>query len=200
MNAEILFVIWILILIYQIHQDYPRWQTACVSQVKDGDTLVYYLPHNPSKQLTARLWGIDAFESDQKPWGKISKKKLLQLLRFDETLKVDLCQEVVIKNIKKDRYQRELIFIKKSSIEKLTINEKMIMSGWALYYINSDWLGSEKTVWKKIQEFAKLSKKGVWKYPKKYWQIPSKFRKNISIQLAHRRDYDQMFSELEQKF
>jgi len=200
LTTETLFIIWILMLIYQIHQDYPRWQTACITKVKDGDTLVFYLPQNPSKQFTARLWGIDAFELDQKPWGNISKKKLSQLLKFDENRSQEECQGVELKNIKRDLYQRELVFVKKSSIDKLTLNEKMIMSGWALYYINSDWLGSEKVAWKKIQDFAKLSKKGIWKYPKKFWLVPAKFRKNISIQLAHRKDFDQMSFEPEQKF
>ena len=198
-NLECLFTFWLVMLLYHIYQEYPRWKKACLIRIKDGDTIVYYLPQQEKKYLVGRLWGIDAFETAQKPWGSISKKKLSQVLKFDEDVSLDQCHNILIKNIKKDKYGRELVFLKNSSLEKISINEKMIQSGWALHYIGADWLGSEKTAWKKIQDYAQMTKKGIWKYPKKYWQRPSRFRKNILTQLEHHKGFDQKFSEPEQK-
>lgn len=193
-------MLWIFLVGYQIYRDYPRWQSACVVRVTDGDTIKYTLDGLDTHLMKGRLWGIDAFESAQKPWGDISKKKLMQLLKIDETHLGDQCNTCLIKFIKKDKYDRNLIQIKKYKIDEVTINEKMLMSGWAIVYIFNDWIGSEKSRWKKMQEMAQISKKGIWKYSKKYWQIPARFRKSTLSRLEHHRDFDQKSSALEQKF
>ncbi len=199
-NLHGIFILWILLVSYQILKNYPRWHKVCLTRIKDGDTIVYKAGEKLEELRTGRIWGIDAFESTQKPWGKISQKKLIQLVQFEEVHALERCQEVYVKEVKKDQYKRHLLFIKKHSVDQMTINEKMILSGWAMYYISPDWLGSEKQRWKKLQDMAKVSRKGIWKYPKKFWKMPSRFRKNISNQLVHHKDFDQKFSEPGQKF
>lgn len=195
LNLQVILFLWFSLLAYQIWKDYPRWQPVCLSQVGDGDSITYYKLGDYHKQYHGRLYRIDAFEMSQKPWGKISHKKLEQYLKYNSNMENQkTCQQVYLKVIKKDYYQRNLILLKKNRMDKITINETILANGWAMLYPASDWNINEKAKWKKIQQLAKLEKKGIWKYPKKFWQMPWSFRKNTLSQLERRKDYDQRFS------
>ncbi len=178
MSLQVLIICWICIVAWQIWRDYPRWKLSCILGVKDGDTITYYLEGESNAVQVGRLWRIDAFELSQKPWGSASNQRLSQYLKYDKQLHDNHeCQKIYVKFIKKDFYQRNLILIKKHSIDHQSINEKLIASGWALIYPASDWGVNEKAKWQRQQDFAKIQKKGIWKYPRKYWQTPWQYRK-----------------------
>jgi endonuclease YncB( thermonuclease family) len=179
LNLQVLIFGWILIVAWQIWRDYPRWVPSCILDVKDGDTLTYRPMYEPHQIYTGRLWRVDAFELSQKPWGRVGTQKLIQYLNFNKEVSiVEGCQKVYVKYIKKDIYQRNLILLKKNKLDHQSINERLLASGWALLFPSSEWSNGEKLKWQNLQSQARLHKKGVWKYPKKYWQNPWQFRKS----------------------
>lgn len=180
MSLQVLIMCWICLVAWQMWKDYPRWKLSCILKVKDGDTLSYF--HQGEKDIiqVGRLWRIDAFEKAQKPWGQASTQKFSDYLKYNNNLSnSDECQKVYVKFIKKDIYNRNLILIKKYSIDQLSINEKLVSSGWALIYPSTDGALTEKAKWQRYQDQAKLQKKGIWKYPRQLWQTPWLYRQKV---------------------
>lgn len=180
MNLQVFILGWIIFVSWQTIRDYPRWRASCIIKVLDGDTFQYTFEGEQKGQIhIGRLWRIDAFELAQKPWGKISTQKLIHYLKYSEDQsQATSCQKIYVKFIKKEYYGRNLILVKKHLLESKSINEKLVASGWALIYPSADWMITDKAQWKKNQDQAKQLKKGIWKYSKKYWQTPWRFRKS----------------------
>jgi endonuclease YncB( thermonuclease family) len=202
LNIQTLLVCWLLWASIALWQDYPKWERACLTKVRDGDTIEYSVKDNKDgaleKPRVGRLWHIDAFEIAQRPWGKASYNGLIKSLKFDP-LSDRSCHQIYVKTFRKDKYGRDLILVKNHLSEMSSLNEQLLRNGWALLYPFSDWPMRDKKTWSNLQEEAKRHKRGIWKYPKKSWQSPWSFRKNISGRAERHRGFDQRSFGLEQK-
>ena len=141
--------------------------TACkIHSISDGDTVTAHCFYDEKNtRLKVRVWGIDAPETGQKPWGERSTAYLKSLI----TNKKDVSVEI----LDVDRYQRYVAKIYQGEpIEENDLGLKMVEAGQAVVYqqYNSDklYLATEKT--------AKNEKIGIWSEPGDQ-QNPAEWRK-----------------------
>lgn len=137
-----------------------------LEKIIDGDTIDTLCPYQKDQQsLRLRVWGIDAPETGQKPWGDEATSFLASLIQAPNNLTVE------IKDI--DRYNRYVAKIYQG--EPSANNDlglKMVEEGYAIVYhaYNDD-----KT-YKEIEEKAQKSKLGVWQIEGPQ-QNPAKWRR-----------------------
>lgn len=133
-----------------------------VIKVKDGDSLI--VRGKDKKELEVRLFGIDAPELDQ-PYGKQSRNALTKLA-FKQSLKMQV--------IDTDKYERAVVTL---SNDKFNLNQKMLEQGHAWLYrkYQSD------NVWIELENSAKRSKRGLWKFarPVAPWEWRQRKRKQL---------------------
>ena len=177
LNLKFIIFLWIVLVLIETWHTYPTWQKACLVNVTDGDTIKYQLMGS-SQILIGRLWHIDAFEKAQKPWGELGYEKLKNLLAFNQYSEKS-CHLFYLKSFERDKYGRNLILIKKNRAELQTINEKMVLVGWALIYPGTTWPERDQGKWKKMQLLAQSQGLGIWKYSHKIWKSPWGYRKSL---------------------
>lgn len=114
-----------------------------VRKVSDGDTVTVGCEQG---RMTVRVWGIDAPESGQKPWGDQSRQYLASLLS-DDSVTVEIFDE--------DHYGR--------AVAKLYANNQdagltMIKQGKAVVYQQYN----DSQIYRDAERQAKTAKLGVW--------------------------------------
>lgn len=114
-----------------------------VVRVSDGDTVT--LLDNENNQHKVRLNGIDAPEKGQ-PYGDKSKEYLSNLIAG---------KEVTVEVKGTDQYKRVLGVVYSGEVN---VNAEMIRAGYAWNYKYS-----KDKYYIKLQEKAKVEKKGLWK-------------------------------------
>ncbi len=129
------------------HEEYQ----CSLERIIDGDTIVANCPISTPKKVNIRIWGMDAPETNQIPWGEKSTNILNEIFL---TNKHDIIT-IKIKDI--DQYNRYVgqIFINNKEID---VGLKMVSEGYAVVYkqYNNDpqYLAQEK--------LARDAKKGIW--------------------------------------
>ncbi|RNA18304.1 nuclease [Brachionus plicatilis] len=118
-----------------------------VTKVYDGDTITA-LNASAGSFFRIRFKCIDAPEMNQIPWGKISQKRLNQIIPADSY--------VQLKNISFDTYGRTLAEVFTDGGEN--VNEKMIREGFSCYYFFQK--GCE--YYKYLERLAKAEKLNFW--------------------------------------
>lgn len=146
---------------------------ACrVSRISDGDSITVICPqtiegNRQSKtvdiEAKIRIWGIDAPEMKQAPFGQEAKNRLTNLLpnRKNDTI------EVKIKD--KDQYSR---YVSQLFFNKKDIGLEMVKAGQAVVYQQFN----KEEVYKNAQKQAEKAKIGIWKKPGNQ-QDPANWRK-----------------------
>jgi endonuclease YncB( thermonuclease family) len=120
--------------------------TCTVREVYDGDTVTASCGQG---KLKIRVWGIDAPEKKQKPWGDQSRDALRQLVND---------REVQVQVTDTDRYGR--------SVARLFVNGsdtgmQMVRDGYAIVYEQYN----DSQGYRDAQVEAKRAKQGVWSKP-----------------------------------
>lgn len=125
-------------------------------RIADGDTITAECADG---KVRVRLWGIDAPESGQKPWGARSRKALQQLL--DDTLTLEI--------VDVDRYGRSVARIESGGRD---VNLLLVSQGHAVVYrrYNRD------PAYRKAEQDAKRKRLGIWSTPGAH-QDPAAWRR-----------------------
>jgi len=125
----------------------PGTDLSCkVREVYDGDTVTASCEQG---KLKIRVWGIDAPEKAQKPWGDQSRDYLRQLVAD---------REVLVQVTDTDRYGR--------SVARLFVAEhdaglQMVRDGYAIVYEQYN----NSQGYRDAQAEAQRVKRGVWSQP-----------------------------------
>ena len=136
-----------------------------LQRIIDGDTIIANCPLKNPQRVNIRIWGMDAPETNQHPWGEKATNALNSIFL---TNKHDIIT-IQLKDI--DQYNRYVgqIFINNKEID---VGLQMVKDGFAVVYsqYNSDpeYLHQEA--------LAKSAKKGIWQY-KGSQQNPAAWRK-----------------------
>ena len=122
-----------------------------LQRVIDGDTVIVNCPAVNLHKVRIRIWGLDAPEMGQNPWGKLSKKSLINIF---QTNKHDI---INVKILDIDQYNRYIgkIFINNRATD---VGLELIKQGFAVVYkqYNQD---PQYRAW---EDHAKVSKLGIW--------------------------------------
>lgn len=122
-----------------------------LARIIDGDTITAHCPVRNPQTINVRIWGIDAPETKQIPWGEKAAHQLNNILR---TNKHDI---ITIKIMDIDQYNRYVgqIFINHKEVD---VGLQMVREGYAVVYQqynkDSQYLSQEKA--------ARNAKKGIW--------------------------------------
>ncbi len=128
-----------------------------ISKVYDGDTVTASCKDG---KLKIRVWGIDAPEMGQKPWGRQSRDLLRGMMpRSEAKLQV----------VDKDRYGRIVARLYDGNRD---LGLAMVRQGRAIVY---EHFNNSKT-YRKAQAQAKWEKLGIWSKPGNH-QKPAAWRK-----------------------
>lgn len=136
-----------------------------LNRIVDGDTIVANCPLKNPQKVNIRIWGIDAPETKQVPWGEKATNTLNNIFM---TNKHDI---ITLKIRDIDQYNRYVgqIFINNKEVD---VGLKMVSEGYAVVYkqFNNqpEYLTQEK--------LARKSKKGIWQTPGSQ-QNPASWRK-----------------------
>ena len=141
---------------------------ATVKRVFDGDTILL------SNNQRIRLLGIDAFEWDQAPYGKIAKDFLAKLV-----LNKEVCIETDVQG--KDIYNRTLGYV---FFGNHFVNEELLKNGLAILY---DYPPNVRYIsrLKKAQIYGRQNKLGVWEKHSYIIETPSQFRHKHPYRKKH---------------
>ena len=134
--------------------------TDCfVEHVADGDTVTLLCE---KEKIRARLFGIDAPEMGQKPWGNTAKQVLQQLIG-QTTVKVDVLDH--------DRYQRHVV--KLFNHQQQDVGLQLVTQGHAVVYerynTETDYLTAQKAAQK--QRLGVWAKSGSQQTPEKWRRL-----------------------------
>lgn len=134
-------------------------QLICsVKSVYDGDTLTADCPPG---QVKVRMFGIDAPEMKQKPWGVRSRDALRDLVAGHDT--------VTLKVKDQDRYGRTVAQV---FAGKLDTGLELVRQGRAVVYRQYN----KSPVYLKTEREAKQARRGIWEKPGKQ-QDPAAWRR-----------------------
>ncbi|MEZ5582455.1 MAG: thermonuclease family protein [Candidatus Competibacteraceae bacterium] len=128
-----------------------------VSKVSDGDTVTTSCPEG---KLSVRVYGIDAPEMGQKPWGDESRRRLQELLPNDPI-------RLAVQDI--DRYNRVVAQLYAGNRD---VGLEMVRQGHAVVYEQYNRFPS----YRQAQTEAKREQRGVWAAPGAQ-QTPWEWRK-----------------------
>jgi micrococcal nuclease len=143
----------------------PATEEARVLKVHDGDTVTLLMN---GKKFKTRLIGMDAPEMGQRPWGKLAKKRLIDILSHTDWM-VLIEKDVV----QQDNYGRLLAYIWTGNKE--LINELMVLDGYAvLLTIPPNIHYADRFT--RAEHRARQEKKGIWG-PNGLKERPGKYRK-----------------------
>lgn len=136
----------------------PGTDLSCeVRNIYDGDTLTVGCDQG---RLKVRVWGIDAPEKGQKPWGDDSRDFLSQMVG-GKTIQVQV--------VDKDRYGR---VVARLFLGEQDIGLSMINKGKAAVYTQYN----DSRTYREAQVVAQNQKVGIWSQPGAQ-QDPSSWRK-----------------------
>ena len=128
-----------------------------VVRVQDGDSLIvrpkgsFFAPWRPRREIRARLYGIDAPESDQQHGGE-AREYLRRL--------VSGRNDLVLEPVDTDRYGRQVVILYyRRAGGSRSINRMMVEQGMARWY--SSYGGRELGLEKAEQE-ARRHRRGLW--------------------------------------
>lgn len=135
-------------------------QSYHVVGVTDGDTLNALDMNN--RQLTCRLYGIDAPERKQ-PFGQVAKMTLSRLT-FN--------RKVSIEFLGRDRYRRDICKIKIAGVD---VNREMIAKGMAWMYRRY----TSDSAYSAAEDAARIGRLGVWvdQQPTPPWEFRHRRKK-----------------------
>lgn len=144
---------------------YPTLLTCTVERVIDGDSIIAKCPEKKGglklAKRSVRVFGIDAPELGQKPWGDLSKHQLAKMVGKSQNIELEFLEQ--------DRYQR---FVAKIYIGKVDVGLEMVKQGAASVYHRynkeQDYINAEKK--------ARMMQSGIWK-TKGMHQNPEKWRR-----------------------
>lgn len=122
---------------------------CALNRVVDGDTIVVHCPPSNKAQFNIRVWGIDAPEMKQKPWGENAKNALIKLLPQSNhaTIKVEI--------IDIDRYSR---YVGKLFYNNEDLGLALVKQGEAVVYSQYN----KDSTYQKAEDRAKKSRLGIW--------------------------------------
>ncbi len=123
--------------------NYQQFMGCIVERVQDGDSLI---ARCQQQLLKLRLWGIDAPEMGQVPFGRHARDFLQRLLEQDE---------FTVKLQEKDRYGRWVARIDKN---QHNIELQMLKAGHAVLYSRYN----RELEYAQAQTYAQQHKLGVW--------------------------------------
>lgn len=136
----------------------PGTDLSCnVRDVHDGDTVEVGCEGG---KLKVRVWGIDAPEMGQYPWGEQSRDQLRAMLRD---------ARVQVQSVDKDRYGR---LVARLFVGAQDVGLAMVREGRAIVYAQYN----NSNVYRAAQSEAKADKRGVWAKPGPQ-QDPAAWRK-----------------------
>lgn len=143
------------------HQQYH----CQLQKIIDGDTIIADCNSAKPQQVKIRIWGMDAPEMKQKPWGDKAKKALENIFHMNKH------DTILIKIRDIDQYNRYVgqIYINNQEID---VGLKMVSEGFAVVYhqYNKD------PLYRREESKAQDAKKGIWKF-KGSQQDPASWRK-----------------------
>ncbi|MHC5225641.1 thermonuclease family protein [Ignatzschineria sp. LJL83] len=134
-------------------------------RVIDGDTIIVYCPSTNLQSMNIRIWGLDAPEMGQKPWGEYSQQTLIKIFQTNN-------RDIInVKIIDIDQYNRYVgqIFINNKAID---VGLELIKQGFAVVYKQYNH-NPQYHAW---EDHARVSKLGIWQ-TKGSQQDPSAWRK-----------------------
>ncbi len=118
-----------------------------VKAVYDGDTLTASCPGG---EVTVRVFGIDAPEMKQEPWGDRSREALRGLLpRFGS---------IELRVMDRDRYDRTVARV---VVGERDVGLEMVRQGRAVVYEQYN----DSPVYRQAQAEAKQARRGIWEKP-----------------------------------
>lgn len=137
---------------YFLHQPKPPpsatvkgMELVCrVQSVFDGDTLAASCP---SGQIKVRVFGIDAPEMKQEPWGDRSREALRGLLPRLGAIKLRVMDQ--------DRYGRTVAQVVAGDQD---LGLEMVRQGWAIVYQQYN----DSPLYQQAQAEAKQARRGIW--------------------------------------
>ena len=131
--------------------DAGRSLSCEVRSVADGDTVTVGCEDG---RLTVRVWGIDAPESGQKPWGEESKNALQELIdRSGRRLTVEV--------VDKDRYGRAVARLYGGQGGAEDLGLALVRAGQAIVYDQYN----DSQGYRDAQSQARSAGLGVWSRP-----------------------------------
>jgi len=120
---------------------------CAVKAVFDGDTLVADCPVG---EVKVRVFGIDAPEMKQEPWGDRSREALRGLLpRFDA---------IALRVVDRDRYDRTVAQVR---VGERDIGLEMVRQGRAVVYEQYN----DSPAYRQAQAEARQARRGIWGKP-----------------------------------
>lgn len=133
------------------YDHYPITLTCQLERIIDGDTVVMQCPkpHDPreTSRRSVRIWGIDAPETGQKPWGEMATQTLKNMIGDHRAIELQVME--------KDQYGRLLA---KLFIQAQDVGLEMVEAGAAIVYArynhDQDYINAQKR--------AKMSRLGIW--------------------------------------
>lgn len=149
------------------------YQCPCkINHISDGDSITAICPASCSPtgkasgkwhKLRVRIWGMDAPEMGQKPWGDRAKKALINLLPKEKN------GIITLKIRDRDHYQR---YVAQLFDNQKDIGLEMVRLGEAVVYrqYNND------PQYYRAEEEAKAAKRGIWSQAG-HQQDPAAWRK-----------------------
>ncbi|MCP5159683.1 MAG: thermonuclease family protein [Gammaproteobacteria bacterium] len=120
-------------------------ELACaVKTVYDGDTLTAICP---AGQVKVRMFGIDAPEMGQKPWGEHAKQVLRSLLAGHDPVRLRVMDQ--------DRYGRTVAQV---LVGERDVGLELVRQGQAVMYEQYN----DSPVYRQAQAEAKKARRGIW--------------------------------------
>lgn len=134
--------------------------TCALRSVQDGDTITVRCDEGV---LRVRIWGIDAPETEQAPWGDIATEHFKNLLGN--------AREVQVQVVDIDRYGR--------TVARIFLNDRdlglvMVRDGQAIVYGSFN----NSPVYYEAQEQAQQARLGIWSQPGDHQDPPAWRRMN----------------------
>lgn len=151
------------------HLEFPLQKNqsyACLlHRIIDGDTIVADCDASQKQRINIRIWGMDAPEMKQEPWGKNAKNALEKIFLMNK-------HDIITLKIRDiDQYNRYVgqIFINNQEID---IGLKMVSDGFAVVYRQYN----QDQQYQAEENHARNAKKGIWQYEGSQ-QDPASWRK-----------------------
>jgi len=121
--------------------------TCTVKTVYDGDTLTARCPPG---EVKVRMFGIDAPEMGQKPWGDGAKQALRDMLAGHDPVRLRVMDQ--------DRYGRTVAQVFAGERD---VGLELVRQGQAVMYEQYN----DSSVYRQAQSEAKRARRGIWKQP-----------------------------------
>ena len=119
-----------------------------VLAVNDGDTVTLSCQEAGLRRVRVRVWGIDAPEIGQRPWGELAQQRLRELAS----------DRVTLQPVDKDDYGRLVGRLHRGN-EDLGLT--LVREGYARVYRRFN----ESPVYRQAEREARSQRRGVWSRP-----------------------------------